>query len=93
MGELLFEEEWVEVACVIGIPHAIYGEDIVAVLKLKEGTSFENVKQNLHVCCETRLSAIQKPSLFLEIDDFPRTVTGKIHKEKLKQLVKIKLSL
>ena len=87
------QEEKLEAACVIGIPHPVYGEDIVGVLKLKEGVSFEEVKQNLFTRCRTDLSEVQQPSLFLEIDDLPKTATGKINKEKLKNLVKLKLSL
>lgn len=77
----------VETAAVVGVPNAVYGEDIVAIVKLKEGYDFRNVKAMLTAHCKELLSAMQRPSTFFEIGEMPMTVNGKINKKALRDIV------
>jgi long-chain acyl-CoA synthetase len=88
---ILSEHEAVEAAAVIGMQDAAYGESITAVVKLKEGYVFEEARPSLVEHCRRHLSAVQQPQMFFQIQDFPLTSTGKISKEKLKNILTEKL--
>lgn len=90
---ILASHEAIEQAVVAGIPHTIYGEDIAAVIKLKEGRNFEETKQLLIEYCKNNLSLPQQPSMFFEIEEFPLTSTGKIDRKRLKKILLEKLRL
>jgi acyl-CoA synthetase (AMP-forming)/AMP-acid ligase II len=72
---------------VVGMPHALYGEDIAAVVRLAEGHSFDKLEPGLLRLCRANLSAIMQPSHILEIEEFPRSSSGKIKKDKLREWV------
>lgn len=88
---VLMEMEGVESAAVIGISHPIFGEEIAAIVKMKPGYDFVQVKPLLKQRCKLGLSQIQQPAFFFEIEEFPLTSNGKIHKEKLKAIVSVRL--
>jgi long-chain acyl-CoA synthetase len=88
---VLTEHKAVEQVAVIGIEHPILCEDIAAVVKLKDGYSFEREKSSIIEHCRVNLSQNQQPSTFFEIEEFPLTSTGKIDKKRLKALVSEKM--
>jgi long-chain acyl-CoA synthetase len=91
--EVLLRGDHVSDAAVISVPHEIYGEDIVAVLKLEGGVELESVLDSIMSQCKQALAAHQQPSRYMAIDEFPRTSNGKIQKVRLRELVWNKLQV
>ncbi len=91
--EVLLHAAHVGDAAVVSVPHEIYGEDIVAVLKLEPGTSLDSVLESIMAQCKQALAAHQQPSRYIAIDEFPRTSNGKIQKVRLRELVWEKLQV
>ncbi len=91
--EVLLHAAHVSDAAVVSVPHEIYGEDIVAVLKLDPGTSLDSVLESIMAQCKQTLAAHQQPSRYIAIDEFPRTSNGKIQKVRLRELVWEKLQV
>ncbi len=67
---------------VIGIPHAEFGEEVKAIVKLVEGKSLTE-KEILDYCKE-RLAGYKRPRSVDFVTDFPRTATDKILKRILR---------
>lgn len=91
--EVLLHAPGVSDAAVVSVPHEIYGEDIVAVLKMEPGMSLEPVLESIMLQCKQALAAHQQPSRYIAIDEFPRTSNGKIQKARLRELVWGKLQV
>ena len=91
--EVLLRAGHVSDAAVISVPHEIYGEDIVAVLKLESGIELESVLDSIMSQCKQALAAHQQPSRYMAIAEFPRTSNGKIQKVRLRELVWNKLQV
>jgi fatty-acyl-CoA synthase len=68
---------------VIGVPDLKYGEEIMAWVKLREGTSLD--VDALRAFCEGRIAHYKIPRYVYVTDDFPMTVTGKIQKFKMRE--------
>jgi fatty-acyl-CoA synthase len=67
---------------VIGVPDLKYGEEIMAWVKLREGTSLDAA--GLRAFCEGRIAHYKIPRYVHVTDDFPMTVTGKVQKFKMR---------
>ena len=91
--EVLLHAPQVLDAAVVSVPHEIYGEDIVAVLKLDPVTTLESALESIMAKCKQSLAAHQQPSRYMAIDEFPRTSNGKIQKVRLRELVWGKLQV
>lgn len=91
--EVLLHAAHVADAAVVSVPHEIYGEDIVAVLKLDPETALDSVLDSIMAQCKQTLAAHQQPSRYIAIDEFPRTSNGKIQKVRLRELVWEKLQV
>lgn len=64
------------------IPHYLLGEQLVIVVSkevLKPEELFENI--------EEAFSHIEQPASLFLVDEFPKTLTGKINRKKLKELI------
>lgn len=85
--DVLIEHESIEDVSVLGIPHSFYGEEVVAVVKLKAGYNLDAVRPALDILCRKNLSSICVPTRFLKVDEFPRSTTGKIQKALLRDSV------
>lgn len=83
----------VQECAVVGVPNAVNGENVAAMVKLADGVDFEVVRKELLRMSEERLGHIKQPSYILQIDEFPKSVTGKIQKNKVRELAKHKLGL
>lgn len=76
---VLAEHPEIEESCVIGIPHPVWGEAVVAVVRRRSGMGC--TAHDLREYCRSHLNPVQVPKLFLFWDDdLPRTVTGKMQK-------------
>jgi long-chain acyl-CoA synthetase len=78
---------------VVSMPHELYGEDIVAVLKLEPGVEFDSVLEPLVAHAKANLAQHQQPARYLGIDEMPRTANGKVQKARVRELVAQKLQI
>jgi long-chain acyl-CoA synthetase len=78
--ELLQQHPAVDEAVVVGVPHDVLGEEIVAVLILAEGRSLKEELESLTALCRAGSSVGAQPARFVAVDSFPRNETGKVRK-------------
>ena len=90
---LFFKNEEVVEAAAIGVPHSIYGEELIVVIKIKPGTNFDEIKAKLLSNCKEKLGLTSKPADILQMDEFPKSSSGKIQKNKIRELLIEKLKL
>jgi long-chain acyl-CoA synthetase len=91
-GENIYPAEIEEVICrlpqisevaVIGIPNPSWGEEVKAVVKLKENAT--TTEESILDYCKENLAGYKRPRSVDFVEDFPRTATGKVLKRILKQ--------
>ena len=82
--EYLYAHPRVSDVQVIGVPHARYGEEVMAWVKAKEGE--EVTSEELTDFCKGEIAHYKVPKYFKFTDDFPMTVTGKIRKVEMRQV-------
>lgn len=85
--DVILEHESIEQVAVIGMPHYFYGEEIVAVIKLKSGFSFDTVLHELKKLCREKLKESSMPAEFINIETLPVSSTGKIQKARLREML------
>jgi fatty-acyl-CoA synthase len=69
---------------VIGVPDPRYGEELMAVVMLRDGAS-ELTIEGLRDFCAGRIARFKVPRYLWIVDDFPMTVTGKVRKTEMRQ--------
>lgn len=77
-------------AQVVGVPCEYYGEDVVAFLRLKPGTSADVIEMKRY--CRERIAIHKVPFMFFFTDEYPLTASGKVQKFKLRELAIQKLA-
>ena len=82
--EYLYAHPRVSDVQVIGVPHARYGEEVMAWVKAKEGE--EVTSEELTDFCKGEIAHYKVPKYFKFTDDFPMTVTCKIRKVEMRQI-------
>ncbi len=80
----IYKNKKISECAVVGVPHLISGEDIVAVIKLNEGENWAVVRNEIMALLKSDLSPTQRPAKLILINDFPKTTSGKIIKTKVK---------
>jgi long-chain acyl-CoA synthetase len=80
--EVLYEHEAVREAAVVGVPHPELGEEIVAVVALKEGRTVG--EEELCAFVKELLAAYKYPRRIVFVDELPKTATGKILKREIR---------
>jgi fatty-acyl-CoA synthase len=83
--EFLFEHESVEQSAVVGVPDKKYGEELCAWIKLKSGCAA--TEDEIRDFCRAKLARYKVPRYVKSVESFPQTVTGKIQKFKIRELV------
>ena len=68
---------------VVGTPDPVHGEEIVACLELSDEVSPHELRQ----LCASALSSYKIPRRFVKMDKLPRTPTGKLARQQLKDEV------
>jgi fatty-acyl-CoA synthase len=76
--EFLYSHPDVSDVQVIGIPSERYGEEVMAWVKLKEGSA--PTVESLEAFCRGRIATNKIPRYWKFVDAFPMTVTGKVQK-------------
>ena len=72
-------------AAVIPVPDPIREQEVMACICLKDGQTPDTVRpEDVFAFCAARLAAYKVPRYLVYRDDFPRTASYKIQKEKLK---------
>jgi fatty-acyl-CoA synthase len=70
-------------AYVIGVPSARYGEEVMAWVKLQDGSSADG--ETLAGACRGAIATFKIPRYWKLVDEFPMTVTGKVQKYKMRE--------
>ena len=85
--EVIMKHPLVEEVAVIGMPHSVEGEEVVAVIKsVKEFDTEEIISQ-----CRKYLASFKVPAHVIFIKEFPKTANGKVQKNKLKEILSKKI--
>jgi long-chain acyl-CoA synthetase len=79
--EVLYEHPAVLEAAVIGIPHAIHGEEIAACIALKPGSAA--TPDELRDYVKERVAAYKYPRVVWLVDALPKGPTGKVLKREI----------
>ena len=90
LEEFLFTNEKVANAQVVGIADEKYGEQVLAVIQLKDGQA--GTPEEFADFCKGKIARHKIPRYWEFIQDFPMTASGKIQKYKLKEIFKKKYS-
>ena len=91
--EVLMHADGVAEVAVVSIPHELYGEDIVAVLKLEAGRELDSMLDSVVTHAKRNLAQHQQPARYIAIDELPRTANGKVQKARIRELVAEKLQV
>lgn len=105
----MFTYPAVEQAAVVGVPDLKYGEELCAWIKLKPGYSSEADSQlsgrleggdshcitadDIRCFCRSELAHYKVPRYVKFVTEFPQTVTGKIQKFKIRELMRTELGV
>ena len=76
--EVLYEHPDVEEAAVIGVPDAVLGEEVAAVVVLRDGGDIS--PDDLREYARERVAAYKYPRTVVVVDELPKGATGKILK-------------
>ena len=76
---------------VVGVPDAKYGEELCAWIVLKPGQTTNDAA--LRDFCQGRIAHYKVPKYMRFVNEFPMTVTGKIQKFKIRDVMKDELGL
>jgi len=82
--EVLYQHPDVEDVQVIGVPDRKFGEEVMAWVRLRQGSSA--CGDDLKVFCKSKLAYFKVPHYWKFVDTFPMTVTGKIQKFKMREV-------
>ncbi|HEV3343102.1 MAG TPA: AMP-binding protein [Pirellulales bacterium] len=89
--EFLFTHPAVEQVAVFGVPDPRFVEELCAWVKLKAGASAS--EDELRQFCRARLAHYKIPRYIHLVSEFPQTVTGKLQKFKMRELMMEHLGL
>jgi fatty-acyl-CoA synthase len=89
--EFLFTHPKIAEAYVIGIPDPYYGEQVMAWIKPKSGAQL--TAEEVQAFCDGQIMDYKIPRLFKFVEDFPKTVTGKVQKYRMREISTAELGL
>ena len=89
--EFLYSHPDIADVQVIGVPSEKYGEEVMAWVKLREGTS--PTGDGIAAWCKGKIATYKIPRHWKFVDSFPMTVTGKIQKFKMRETAVEELGL
>ena len=69
---------------VVGVPDDRYGEELMAVVKLRDGAPALTT-EGLREFCAGRIARFKIPRYLWIVDEFPMTVTGKVRKGEMRE--------
>src|SRR5205085_10828369 len=80
--EVLYEHPAVREVAVVGVPHESLGEEVAAVVALKEGA--DATADDLRDFAKQRVAAYKYPRAVHLVDELPKGPTGKILKREIR---------
>ncbi|WP_031513208.1 AMP-binding protein [Desulfofalx alkaliphila] len=81
--EFLYTHPKVKEVQVVGVPSQKYGEEVLAFIKVKEGTVL--TKEEIQEYCVDKIARYKIPQYVLFVDSYPVTASGKVQKYKLRE--------
>lgn len=66
------------------MPSERLGEEVCAFIRVQDGKTV--TKDNIKEFCKDKISHFKVPQYVIEVDSFPKTVSGKIQKFVLKEM-------
>jgi fatty-acyl-CoA synthase len=89
--EFLFTHPSVSQAAVFGVPDSKYGEELCAWVQLQPGK--QSTAEEIRVFCAEKLAHYKVPRYVKFVTEFPTTVSGKIQKFKMREMMCVELNL
>jgi fatty-acyl-CoA synthase len=89
--ELLFRHSMIESVQVVGVPDWKYGEELCAFIKLRDGATM--AAPEVRAFLDGQVSHYKIPKYIRFVSEFPMTVTGKVQKFHLRQMLMQELGL
>jgi len=89
--EFLYAHPAIRDVQVVGVPDRKYGEELCAWVILKPGHAL--MEEELRAYCKGRIAHYKVPRYVRFVDDFPMTITGKIQKFRIRELMQHELGL
>ncbi|HEV2028302.1 MAG TPA: AMP-binding protein [Candidatus Dormibacteraeota bacterium] len=89
--EFLYTHSDIADVQVIGVPSEKYGEEVMAWVKPREGSSLTG--DDLAAWCKGKIATYKIPRHWKFVDSFPMTVTGKVQKFKMREVAVEELGL
>ena len=84
IDEVLYQHPDIAAAAVFGVPDELYGEEVAAVVVLKDGA--KTSEQEVIDYCKARLADFKCPKTVRFLDDIPKGPTGKLLKRELAKM-------
>lgn len=89
--EFLYTNPKVQDVQVIGVPSVKYGEEVMALIKLRDGE--ESSTEEMREFCQGKIARHKTPKYISFVDSYPMTASGKIQKYKLREMAIKELNL
>jgi fatty-acyl-CoA synthase len=89
--EFLFTHPDIQDAKVIGIPDEKYGEEVCAWVQLRQGAAL--TEEDIRAFCKEHIAYFKVPRYIRLVDEFPMTVTGKVQKFRMREVMAAELGL
>lgn len=87
--EFLYTHPKIQEVQVIGVPDSKMGEEVCAWIKLQEGESMS--EEEVKTFCKDKITYFKIPRYIKFVYDYPMTVTGKIQKFKMREIMEQEL--
>ena len=83
--EFLFTHPKIQDAKVIGVPDERFGEEVCVWVQLKEGEVL--TEDEIRAFCKANIAYFKVPRYIRLVDEFPMTVTGKVQKFRMREMM------
>jgi acyl-CoA synthetase (AMP-forming)/AMP-acid ligase II len=84
IDDVLYMYPGIELAASVGVPHPLYGEEVVAFVKSRSGAPIP--EGDVREFCRDKLASFKIPKRVYNIDDLPKGPSGKIQRLRLVNL-------
>jgi fatty-acyl-CoA synthase len=89
--EFLYRHPKLRDVQVVGVPDAKYGEELCAWIIVKEGESVS--EEEIRAFCRGQIAHFKIPRYIRFVEAFPMTITGKIQKYRMREIMAEELGL
>src|ERR1017187_6453833 len=89
--EFLYAHAAIEDVQVIGVPDVKFGEELCAWIRLRPGQDL--TAEEVRAYCQGRIAHYKIPRYIRFTEEFPLTLTGKVHKRLMREVSIVELDL